>query len=255
MKTVPLAVVVLTKNEERNLGACLETVSGWVDEIIVVDDESTDKTVDIAAQFKAKVFRRKMDIEGIHRNWAYQQAKNEWVLSLDADERVTEELRDELSCLLENKDIKYAGFTVPIRNYIGSYWIRHGGWYPAAKLRLFRKDKFKYEEVEVHPRAFMDGECGHLTKDLLHYSYRSFSDFLDKLNKQSTLEARKWLKQNKPMRLVHFSWRAIDRFFRTYLRKKSYKDGFVGFMIAFFASLYQIMSYAKYWEFKRELKN
>jgi glycosyltransferase involved in cell wall biosynthesis len=243
--------VLLTKNEEKNLASCLDSVYGWADEIVVVDDESTDKTVEIARHYNTRLFIRKMDIEGIHRNWAYAQAKNNWVLSLDADERVTSELRNEISELLRQRQIKYAGFTIPRRNYIGSYWVRSGGWYPSPQLKLFCKDRFRYEEVEVHPRAFLDGNCGHLKNDILHYSYRSFADFLDKLNHQSTLEATKWIKQGKPMWLIHFTWRAVDRFFRTYIRKKSYRDGFVGFMIAFFASLYQIMSYAKYWEYRR----
>jgi len=251
MPDTKITVVVLTKNEERNLAACLDSVYGWADEIIVADDESTDGTVEIARRYNANIFKRRMDVEGIHRNWAYAQAKNEWVLSLDADERVTPQLRQEISLLFDEKEVKFNGFTIPRKNYIGSYWVRSGGWYPSPQLKLFRKDKFRYEEAQVHPRAFMEGECAHLKSDLIHYSYRDFADFLDKLNRQSTLEAAKWRKQNKPMRLIHFSWRALDRFFRTYVRKKSYRDGFVGFMIALFASLYQIMSYAKYWEYHR----
>ena len=96
----PLSVVVLTKNEEKNIEDCLKSIYGWADEIIVVDDESTDKTVEIAKKFTGRVLHRKMENEGIHRNWAYQQAKNEWVLSLDADEAVTEELKREISAVL-----------------------------------------------------------------------------------------------------------------------------------------------------------
>ncbi|MDD5431417.1 MAG: glycosyltransferase family 2 protein [Candidatus Omnitrophica bacterium] len=251
---VNLSVVVLTKNEEANIAECLDSVSGWADEIIVVDDGSTDKTLDIVSKYTNKIIKRRMDVEGIHRNFAYAQAKNEWVLSLDADEKVSEELKREVSEVLK-PETKYAAFSIPLRNFIGTYWVRHGGWYPAGKVRLFRKDKFKYEEVKVHPRAFIDGECGHLTKDIVHKGYPDLAHFLDSLNRQTSWEAEKWFNQNKPMRLGRFFYRTIDRFMRTYVGKKGYKDGFYGFVIAFYAGLYQFMSYLKYQEILIERRN
>lgn len=244
---IDLSVVVLTKNEEKNIGPCLESVRGFAREILVVDDESTDKTVDIARQYTDKIIIRKMDIEGKQRNFAYAQAKNLWVLSLDADERVTEGLKKEIEDTL-SQSTRYNGFTIPRRNFIGDYWVKYGGWYPSPQLKLFRKDKFRYEEVGVHPRAFMDEPCGHLKQDLIHYSYKNLEDFLHKLNNQTTREAQKWFKQNKPMRLGRFLWRTIDRFIRTYIGRKGYRDGFVGFMVAFFAGFYQFLSYLKYRE-------
>ena len=258
MGRVPVSVVILTKNEEENITDCIGSVAGWADEVIVVDDESTDKTREIAEKLGAKVLVRKMDIEGRQRNWAYQQAKNEWVLSLDADERVTEKLRGEIATVL-SKQLEYNAFTIPRRNHIGNYWIRWGGQYPASQIKLFRKSKFKWEEAEVHPRAFLDGGCGHLSSDLLHYTYRDWGDFLKKLNRQTTLEALKWYKLSLKdpekarykMNLIHTLWRMLDRFIRTFFVKKGYRDGFIGFMVAYFSSLYQILSYAKYRELKK----
>lgn len=244
---MPLSVVVLTKNEEKNIRECLESVAGWADELIVVDDESTDKTTDIARSYTDRIITRKMDIEGRHRNAAYVLSKNLWVLSLDADERVTEELKAEIASVL-NGSTEYNGFTIPRRNFIGNYWVKYGGWYPSPQLKLFRKDKFRYEEVGVHPRAFMDDPCGHLKSDIIHYSYRNIEDFLSKLNNQTTREAQKWFGQNKPMRLVRFLWRSIDRFLRTYVGRQGWRDGFMGFVIAYYASLYQFISYLKYRE-------
>ena len=249
MGKLPLSVVVITKNEEKNIQECLESVYNWADEIIVVDDESADRTIELAKKFTSRILYRKMDNEGIHRNWAYAQAKNEWVLSIDADEAVSEELRKEISDTLPQT--KFHAFSIPLKNYIGSYWVRHSGWYPAGKLRLFMKSRFKYEEVEVHPRVFLDGETGHLTKDIVHKGYPDFEHFLASLNRQTTLEARKWIQTGRHMSAGRAIWRTIDRFPRSFIGKKGYKDGFIGFMIAFFASLYQIMSYAKYWEMKR----
>lgn len=249
LNKIPVSVVVLTKNEERNIEDCLRSVHGWADELIVVDDESTDRTVEYARKYTDKVFFIKKDVEGIHRNWAYAQAKNTWVLSLDADEQVTEELKMEIESTLSN-NTEFVAFSIPLRNYIGNHWVRYGGWYPAGKTRLFRKDKFRLEEVKVHPRAFIEGECGHLTKDIINKGYYDFSRFMVSINRQTTWEAEKWITTNRNMSLTRIIWRAVDRFFRRYVRKKGYKDGLIGFMVAYLDSFYQILSYAKYREMK-----
>ena len=258
MEKLKLSVVILTKNEETRIADCIKSVIDWADEVIVVDDESSDRTVEIAKSLGAKVLIKKMEVEGKHRNWAYNQAKNEWILSLDADERATEELKREISAVL-SKDTVYDAFTIPRKNFIGDYWIKGGGLYPSPQLKLFHKDKFRWEEVEVHPRAFLEGKCGHLKSPLLHYTYRNWEDYLRKLNRQTTLEALKWYKLSLrnpkkaryKMNLIHTLWRAVDRFIRVFVVKKGYKDGFIGFMIAYFSSLYQIVSYAKYREYTK----
>jgi glycosyltransferase involved in cell wall biosynthesis len=246
-----ISVVVLTKNEERNIRACLASTAGWADEIMVVDDESTDDTLRIAREFTGRIIQRKMDIEGAQRNFAYSQARNLWVLSLDADERLSPELKNEIDRVL-SKGTACNGFTIPRRNFIGDYWVKYGGWYPSPQLKLFRKDKFRYEEVGVHPRAFMDDPCGHLKADIIHYSYKNLEDFFAKLNNQTTREAQKWFDQKKPMRLRRFLWRTYDRFMRTYIGKGGYRDGFIGFVVAFNAGLYQFLSYLKYRELVRQ---
>jgi glycosyltransferase involved in cell wall biosynthesis len=244
MPKVLLSVVVLTKNEEANIRECLESVKGWADEIIVIDDLSTDRTLDIAQSMADKVLIKKMDVEGTHRNWAYAQAKNSWVLSLDADEKVTPDLKGEIAANIASTT--HVSFSVPLRNFIGNTWVRYGGWYPAGKVRLFRKEKFKYEDVGVHPRVDIQGTCGHLKGDIIHKGYPDFEHFLASLNRQTTLEADKWLKTNRKMSLGRTVWRTIDRFFRRFIGKSGWRDGFIGFMVAFFDSLYQIVSYAKY---------
>ena len=248
--SIPLSVVVLTKNEEANIAECLKSVAGWAAEIIVVDDESTDRTVKIAQTFTDKIFHRKMDVEGTHRNWAYAQASNEWVLSLDADEMVSEELRGEITRAVADKN--FTGYSIPLRNFIGSRWVRYGGWYPAGKLRLFVKSKFRYEDVGVHPRVFLEGATGHLTKDIIHKGYPDLEHFLGSLNRQTTLEARKWIDDGRKMSFL-INWRkAVSRFIKGYVVNKGYKEGFLGFIVAYFAFLYQIMSYFKYWQMKDE---
>ncbi len=251
MDRINLTVVILAKNESQNIRDCIDSVKDLVNEIIVVDDFSQDDTVKIAESYGAKVLIKRMENEGEHRNWAYAQAKNSWVLSLDADERVTLELGIEIREIQLDK-YEFSAFTVPRRNNIGDYWLKHGGQYPSAQLKLFSKDKFKYEEVQVHPRAFLEGKCGHLKKDIIHYSYRDFTDFMNKLNRQTTLEAQKWVYGGRKMSFGHALWRTVDRFFRKFIGKKGYLDGFMGFMLAVFDSIYQITSFAKYWELKRK---
>ena len=240
----PLSVVILTKNEASRIRACIESVR-WAGEVLVVDDESTDETVRIAESLGARVLRRKMDIEGRHRNWAYAQTAHEWVLSLDADERVTPELAAEITGLFLH-GAPYELYDVPRRNYIGDRWIRHGGWYPSAQLKLFKKSAFRWEETTVHPRAISDRPCGELRQDLLHFSYRDEQDFIAKQDRHTTLEAQKWLADGRRMTLGLALWRAIDRFLRSYLFKQGYRDGRLGLFVAMMAWNYQLLSYTKY---------
>ncbi len=245
-----VSIVVITKNEEKNITDCLKS-AGWADEIIVVDDESGDKTVEIARRFTDKVFIRKMENEGRHRNRAYEEAAGEWILSLDADERVSPELAEEIREVLERKE-NYAGYAIPIKTYIGKRWIRYGGWYPAGKLRLFKKGKFRYEESEVHPRIYLEGESRILKGDIIHYGYRNLNHFFSSLNSQTTLEAEKWFREKRVISFSTLCRKMIDRFLRRFLFKKGYKDGFMGVIIAFSDSLYQFLSFAKYWERKQQ---
>ena len=242
---IPLSVVILTKNEASRIADCLRSV-GWADEALIVDDESTDDTVRIAESLGARVLRRKMDIEGRHRNWAYAQTRHEWVLSLDADERVTPELAQELQRLLGDGAPPFETYAIPRRNYIGNRWIRHGGWYPSAQMKLFKKSVFRWEETTVHPRAISDRAWGTLRHDLLHLSYRDRQDFLDKMDRHTTLEAQKWLADGRRVTFGKALWRTIDRFVRSYLLKGGFLDGELGLFAARMAGRYQWVSYAKY---------
>jgi glycosyltransferase involved in cell wall biosynthesis len=243
---VPLSVVILAKNEAGRIRECLESVQ-WADDGLVIDDESADETARIARSLGARVLQRKMDIEGRHRNWAAAQAKHPWVLSLDADERVTPELAQELAELLQ-RGIPEGIYAIPRRNFIGSRWIRHGGWYPSAQIKLFNASSFRWEETTVHPRAFGSGPTYQTRHDLLHYSYRDLSDAIAKLNRQTTLEAQKWIADGRRVTLGKALWRTVDRFWRTFIGKQGYRDGSWGVIVAVMAGCYQLFSYAKYWE-------
>lgn len=254
MEKIPLSVVVVTHNEEKNIEECLGSVAGWVDDIVVVDDYSTDKTLDIVKRYTNNIFQRKWDKkEGAHRNFAYSKAKNDYVLSLDADERVTAQLRDELIEIFREGP-QYVGYNIPHRNYLGTYWLRYGEWYPNAKLKLFKKDEFRYEEdAEYHPRAFLKGKRKTLKNDLIHYNYPNFHSLFTKLNHQTDFEAHKWIRDGRKMSLARCFRKIMTRFFKFYIIRKGFLDGFAGFFMALYSGMYQFWTYGKYWEIKKKI--
>jgi len=251
MKKIPLSAVVLTRNEEKNLTGCLDSIKDWVDEIVIVDDFSTDKTIDIARRYTDKIYQRKWNLEGSQRNFAYSKASNDYVLSIDADERITAQLRDSIIEVMNNGP-KYAGYNLSHRNFLGDYWIRWGGWYPNAKLKMFNKNKFRYEEAEYHPRAYLDGKTLTLKGDILHYNYRDFHSLFAKLNHQTDFEARKWLRDARRMNFAICLRKMWTRFMKYYFVKKGYRDGFIGFFMALYSGMYQFYTYCKYWEAKAD---
>ncbi len=247
--SIPLSVVIITKNEEKNLPDCLESVK-WAKEIIILDGFSSDRTAEIAKRHTNKIYFRQMDIEGKHRNFAYSLATQEWVLSLDADERVSPELAGEIKEVVEKNDPNLSGYAIPIKTFIGKRWIKEAGYYPARKLRMHRKGKFRYEESSVHPRAYLDGREQPLKNDILHYGFRDIAHFFEKLNNQTTLEAEKWHADGRKIRTPKLLFKAADRFFRNYIGKKGYKDGYMGFLMSVGHGLYQLLTYGKYLELK-----
>lgn len=247
-KKVPISVVIVVKNGQEIIEDCLKSVYGWAEEIVVVDDLSTDKTVEIVKKYTDKIFSRKWVMEGSHRNFAYAQAGKDYVLSLDSDERVTPELQEEIAAIFE-KGPEFNGYNIPHRNFIGKHWIRYGGWYPNAKLKMFNRKLFKYEEeAEYHPRAFLEGKTFSLKSDIIHYAYKDFQNLFAKLNSQTDFEARKWFRDKRKMNFLICMNKIVSRFIKFYFVKKGYKEGFIGFMMASASGLYQIMTYAKYWE-------
>lgn len=248
-KKLPVAVVVIAKNEERRIADCLKSVS-WAGEIIVVDDESIDRTAELACGLGARVYRRTMDIEGRQRNFGFEQAAQPWILSLDADERVTPQLAREIQEVLKTheKSPGVVGFAIPIKTFIGSRWVRGAGYYPARKARLFRKGRFRYEEAGVHPRALYEGRIIELQGDILHYSCRDLGEFIRKFDRETTLEAEKWLLDRRKISFLKALRKTLDRFLKNYFLKGGWRDGGMGFVMSLFHGFYQLIGYAKYRE-------
>ena len=248
-----VSVVILTHNSSCKIKDCLESVT-WASEIVVVDDLSQDDTVDRVRRYTDRVYSRKWDVEGIHRNYAYSLAEGDYVLSLDSDERVSPELKEEiLQCMREG--FEFDCYNISHRNYLGSQWLRHGGWYPNSKLKLYKKVLPVYEDTEPHPRVLLPGARSSLKNDLIHLAYDNYSQLISKMNYQTDMEARKWVKDRRKMTGFNAFRKAVDRFFRAYIGKGGYKDGLAGVMTALTGALYQILTYAKYRELTQSAKS
>lgn len=250
MEKLPITIVIIAKNEEKRLPDCLASVS-WAQEIVVVDDESTDATVAIAEKAGAKVFQRKMDREGPHRNFAIAQGTQEWILSLDADERVTPELYESLKVMLAKTNDPYVCYNMPVRTFIGDLFLDGAGHYPAPKTRVYRKGKFSYKDEQVHPPVSYEGSCGSLTGDILHFTAPSFEAWFAKFNRETTLEAKKWIAQKREVSSLEAVRKAWSRFLKNYFQKGGISKGFTGYLMCCIHALYQLMSYAKYRELKK----
>lgn len=249
MSKAPVSVVIIAKNEEKRIEDCLKSAA-WASEIVVLDDMSTDKTIEIAKKYTENVSQREMDIEGKHRNYAYSLATQPWVLSLDCDERVTPELAEEIKRAIAEDGDKHVCYAIPIKTFIGKHWIQGAGYYPASKARLFQKGKFKYEEARVHPAVKYEGSCGFLKGDILHYSCENLTQWIGKFNRETTLEADKWIQDGRKVSGAKMLRKTVDRFLKNYLFKDGWKYGFWGYIMSVFHGLYQLFAYAKYREMK-----
>ena len=249
-KLEPLSVIIITHNEEHNIRECLESVA-WAGEIIVVDDGSEDATVEIARTFTEHVFYHAWSGFAAQKDFALQKASREWVLSLDADERVPEDLKAEIFTVLQKPDIPYDGFWIPrLSTFLGKF-IYHGGWYPGYQLRLFRREKATITPVRVHEGFIVEGPVGYLNHHLLHYTHRSLSESFERLNRYSSLEALDRVHRKK----VHW-WdillHPMGAFLTKYIGLKGYRDGMHGFLLALMSAMVKMALYMKIWELQNK---
>jgi len=252
-----ISIVIIGKNEEKNIGECLAGVSGWADEIVFVDDFSTDSTLEIVKKEPAAAtFQRKMDLEGRHRNWAAAQASNDWIMILDCDERATPEVLKEIDNeVFANKADHEMAFWVPRKNYIGDHWLRYGGWYPAPHLKLYNQKYMRWKEGQydlVHPGMEWIAEGykkgANLKNHLIHHNYRNVEDFIRKTNRLTTLDAIKWYLDGRKMPMSRGLRRSVDRFLKRYILKRGYKDGYYGLVASALSGFYEFAAYSKYRE-------
>ena len=243
-----LSVVVITLNEEENLRDCLESVR-WADEIVVVDAESSDQTVRIARQNRARVFVRPWQGFGAQKNFGMDQVLSEWILILDADERVSAELRREIQELLKRGlNQAVCAYRVPRRNFYYGRWVRWGGVYPDYQVRLVRKGKGRYNNVRIHENLIVDGSVGTLDGHLDHYTERQIADHFKRFGLYTTYAATQLRESRQVVRWYDFLGRSLVTMFKTYVVKQGVRDGTHGLIISVLASMYTFVKYAKLWE-------
>ena len=237
-----ISAVIITKNEEANLPGCLESVR-WADEIIVIDSDSTDRTVEIAKAFGATVYQVEWQGFGHAKGFGMEKTASEWIFSIDADERITPDLAAEIREAV--KSGKYSGYYLPRRtNFLGR-WIRYSRWHPDYVLRLFQKSKGSFSSSLVHEKAAVDGPVGKLHNSILHYSYPDIETYFRKFDRYTALGAEELHRNGKKFSAGILVLKSMAAFLRHYVTGAGFLDGVEGFLIASFSALGVMTKYIK----------
>ncbi len=239
-----ISAAIITCNEERNIARAIESLR-CCDEIVVIDSGSTDRTAEIATKLGARVIESSWCGYANQKNFASEHASHDWILSIDADEALSEALEGELWQIKKNGPA-YDAFTMPrLAQYLGR-WILHSGWYPDRKVRLYDRNKAKWTGAYVHESVTVYGKVGHLRSDLLHFTCDSLSEHIKTLDRYTTLAAEQLVSQRKEIGTVrHLILHPPYTFLRSYLLQRGYLDGLEGLTIAYMAAFYTFLKYAK----------
>jgi len=241
---VTLSVVVITFNEEANLGRLLESTR-LADEHIVLDCGSTDRTLEIARAFGARTFTENWKGYAAQKNSAIDKTTGDWVLSLDADEAAEPELMEEIRHVLDHNP-PVDGYYMPRKNYFLGRWIRHGGFYPDRKLRLFRRGRGRFGERAVHEVVQVDGPAGTLNHALVHNAYPTLEGYIEHMNRYSSLGAE--MKGNRGFSVLNIVINPLATFVYNYFFRLGLLDGREGLLLNLYHSVYVSWKYAKAWE-------
>ena len=244
-----ISATVITLDEERHLADALESLS-WADEIVVVDSGSTDRTVEIARRYTDRVVETEWPGYAAQKNRAAREASHDWIFSLDADERVTPELRASIE-RVRDRGPSADGYRVARRAWYVDRWVRHGGWYPDWQTRLYDRRKASFEGEFVHESVRVAGDVAALSGDLLHYTVESLSDHHRRLDRYTTLAAEALASRGRRFSASRAIVEPPLTFVRTYLLKQGFRDGAAGLAIAGFAAYYVFLRQVKLWEIAR----
>ena len=244
-----LSVTIITKNEAANIAAALESVA-WADELIVVDSGSTDETVGIARRYTDRVSSREWEGYGAQKNHAAGLAEHDWILSLDADERVSPELAVEIRERLA-REPPHPGYRIPrVTSYLGR-WIRSTDWYPDYQLRLYDRRAARWNARSVHESVSTDGTVGRLRHELHHYAYRNLSDHLVTIDRYTTLAAHQMHAQGRRAGWLDVGLHPPVAFCRNYALRLGFRQGLPGLIVSLMNSYYVFLKFAKLWELQR----
>jgi glycosyltransferase involved in cell wall biosynthesis len=248
-----LSVTVITYNEAADLAAALESVA-WADEIVVVDSESADDTVAIARRFTDRVVARPWPGYIAQKNHAAALASHDWILSLDADERVTPALAGEIRTTLARQP-EHLGYSIPRVTYHLGRWIRSTDWYPDRQLRLYDRRAAQWTGQYVHEAVTVQGAVGRLNAALEHYAYRDIADHLETIDRYTTLAARQMHESGRRAGMLQLAGHPPLAFLRNYLARGGVRDGVPGLIISSMNAYYVFLKFAKLWELRRNLKS
>jgi len=243
-----LSVIVITKNESMHIGRCLQSVS-WADEIIVLDSGSSDNTVEICKQYTPHVYSTDWPGFGVQKQRALDKATSHWVLSIDADEQVTPELKLEIQQAIKKNQSD--GFDIPRLSSFCGRNIKHAGWWPDYVLRLFKREAGRFSDDLVHERVIVEGQIDQLKLPLLHEAFISSEEVLAKVNNYSSLGAKKLYESGKTSSLKKAILKGLWMFFRTYIIKAAFLDGKQGFMLAVSSGEVTYYKYVKLMEISK----
>ena len=251
----PLSVVIIAHNEERNIARCIESVQSLADEVILLDSGSTDNTVAISKSLGAKVHHHPFDDYADQKNRAAALAQNELVLSLDADEALSESLKQSLEQVLKGEGPILACSMNRLTNYCGT-WVKNGGWYPDTKLRIYPKSRGRWKGVFVHEELEVDTDIPRkqLRGDLLHYSFYSIGQHMQTVNNFSERKARKDFQKGKRFSYLKLIFAAPVKFISIYLLRMAWRDGWAGYHIARISAFGAYLHQAKLGELERQKK-
>jgi len=253
---IPVSVVIVTHNEERNIEDALRSAVDF-QEIIVVDSFSSDGTTALCRKYTDKIFQHEWQGFARQKQMAVDHASCDWVFILDADERITPALQKEISRAAADPTLHtphgYDGFLVPRKNYFLGKWIRHSGWWPDYTLRLFRKSAGRLEDRAVHEKVVLQGKTGRLDSPFEHYTYPSISDFLRKMDRYSDLAALEIRKNRRPG-IASLILRPLFTSFKMYVLKLGFLDGMHGLLLAGLYGYYTFLKYARAWEGNNALR-
>ena len=238
-----LSAIIITKNEEKNIRICLDSIV-WVDEIIVLDSGSTDATVAICKQYTDKVYKTDWIGFGHQKNRALKYASGDWILSLDADEWITPELKAEILMIMQNPG-NYVAFDMPRLSSCCGQYIHHSGWWPDYITRLCRRDKARFSEQIVHEKMIVDGNVGRLSNHIMHASYKDLEHVLTKLNRYSTDGADLLLAEGYKSSLLKAISHGLWSFIYTYIVRAGFLDGRMGFILAVYNAECTYYKYVK----------